>query len=93
MCIAKAVELYENLSPVVKHFSSSIKNRETLNSTMKLLSMTPKHLLSWCSSQMAHFLDAWTQINKVKSVTALLIHSFQFIFEKFSEKGEQKINW
>ena len=71
MCIAEVVELYESLSPVVKHFSYSIKNKEALNSAMELLNMTPKHLLSWCGTQMAHFLDACTQINKVKSITAL----------------------
>ena len=65
MCIAEAAELYESLSPVVKDFSCSIKNKETLNGAMELFNMTPKHLLSWCGTQMAHFLDACTQISKV----------------------------
>ena len=37
MCIAEVVELHESLSPVVKQFSYSIKNKKTLNSTMELL--------------------------------------------------------
>ena len=34
MCIAEILELYESLSPVVKHFSYSIKNKESLNSAV-----------------------------------------------------------
>ena len=59
-CIAEVVELHEKLSPVVKHFSYSIKNKEALNRAMELLNMTAKHLLSWCVTQVAHFLDACT---------------------------------
>ena len=51
MCIVGIVELYESLSLVVKHFSYSFKNKEALSS-----------LLSWCNTQMAHFLDPGTQI-------------------------------
>ena len=65
MCVDEMVELYESMSPVVKHFSYSVKNRETLARAMELLEMTPLHLLSWCGTRMAHFLDASLQINKV----------------------------
>ena len=63
MCVDEMVELYESMSPVVKHFSYSVKNRETLDCAMELLEMTPLHLLSWCGTRMAHFLDASLQIN------------------------------
>ena len=36
MCILKVVELHENLSLVLKHFSYSIKNKEALNSALGL---------------------------------------------------------
>ena len=44
MCVLEAVELYESLSLVLKYFSYSIKNKKALNSPMKLLNMTLKHL-------------------------------------------------
>ena len=47
MYTAEAAELYGSLSPVVKHFSYSIKNNEALNNAIEILNMTPKHLLSW----------------------------------------------
>ena len=65
MCVDEMFELYESMSPVVKHFSYSVKNRETLDRAMELLEMTPLHLLSWCGTRMAHFLDASLQIKKV----------------------------
>ena len=66
MCVDEMVELYAlSMSPVVKHFSYSAKNGETLDRAMELLEMTPLHLLSWCGTRMAHFLDASLQINKV----------------------------
>ena len=65
MCVDEMVELYESMSPVVKHFSYSVKNRETLDRAMELLEMTPLHLLSWCGTRMAHFLETSLQINKV----------------------------
>ena len=90
MCIAEVVKLYESLPTIVNHFSYSIKNKEALNSAMELLNMTPKHLLSWCSTQMAHFLDACTQINKVKSITALYILAPFNLFLKSFQKVKNK---
>ena len=64
ICIAEVVESYESLFAVVKHFSHSTEDKEALNTSMELLDMTPKHLLSWCGKRMAHFLDACTQISQ-----------------------------
>ena len=61
MCIAEVIELYKILSRDVTHFCYSIKNKknkEALNGAMKLVNMTPKHILSWCGTQMTHFLGA-----------------------------------
>ena len=63
--IAEVVELYKSLARVVNHFCYSMKNKknkEALHSAMELVNMTLKHILSWCGTQMAHFLDACTDI-------------------------------
>ena len=88
MCVAEFVELYETLSPEVKHFSYSIKNKEALNSAMELLNMTPKHFLPWCGTQMAHFLDACTQIRYNQSLHCrfTLFNLFLKSFQKMKNK-------
>ena len=54
----KIKECYESLFSIVKNFSYSIKIKESLDQAMKMLQMTPFHLLSWCATRMCHFLDA-----------------------------------
>ena len=58
MSIVEIMEYYESLSPTVKNFSHSMKNKETLDQAMKMLQITPFYLLSWCATRMCHFLDS-----------------------------------
>ena len=77
MSVPEVVELYESMRPVVKHFSYSVKDKELLDCAMEILDMTPFHLLSWCGTRMAHFLDASVQTNKV----TLLLERFILAFK------------
>ena len=58
MNVAKVSMLYECLRTVVKHFESSIKNKELLDEAMEILELQPLHLISWCETRMGHFLKA-----------------------------------
>ena len=58
MNVPEVTTLYECLRTVIKHFESSVKNKETLDQYMKILKMTPLHLISWCQTRMAHFLKS-----------------------------------
>ena len=58
MSVVEIKEYYEALSPIVRNFSYSMKNKESLDQAMKMLQMTPFRLLSWCATCMYHFLDA-----------------------------------
>ena len=49
MSAVEIKECYESLSPTVKNFSCSMKNKESLDQAMKMLQMTPFHLFSWCA--------------------------------------------
>ena len=58
MNVAEVSMLYECLRTVVKHFESSIKNKELLDEAMEILELQPLHLISWCQTRMGHFLKA-----------------------------------
>ena len=58
MNVQEVTICYECLRTVIKHFESSIKNKDTLDTAMEILGMTPLHLLSWCQTRMAHFLNS-----------------------------------
>ena len=57
MSVLKTKECYESLSLIVKNFSYWMKNKERLDQAIKMLQMTPFHLLSPCATCMCHFLD------------------------------------
>ena len=65
MCVEEVKTLYSTLRTVIKHFELSVKNKEKLDECMEILGMTPIHLLSWCSTRMAHFLEACVRFNKM----------------------------
>ena len=56
--VVKIKECYESFSTIVKNFSYSMKIKESLDQAMKMLQMTPFHLLSWCATRICYFLDA-----------------------------------
>ena len=56
--------LYESLKTVVSHFEMS--NRSLLVAAMEILEMTKGlHLISWCATRMAHFLQACLRFNEL----------------------------
>ena len=63
MNVAEVSMLYERLRTMVKHFESSIKNKELLDKAMEILELQPLHLISWCQTRMGHFLKACKVFN------------------------------
>ena len=53
MCVEEVKSLYTCMKPVVKHFQQRSKSKERLDSAMAML-----HLMSWCATCMAHFIEA-----------------------------------
>ena len=60
MNVPEVFALYPVMRTITKHFEASIKNKERLDECMKVLELTPLHLISWCQTRMAHFLTACT---------------------------------
>ena len=58
--VPEVFALYPVMRTITKHFEASIKNKERLDECMKILELTPLHLISWCQTRMAHFLTACT---------------------------------
>ena len=58
MNVPEVTTLYECLRTVIKHFESSVKNKEILDQYMEILEMTLLHLLSWYQTRMVHFLKS-----------------------------------
>ena len=56
MNVAEVSTLYECLRTVIKHFESSIKNKELLDEAMEILKLQLLHLTSSCQTR--HFLKA-----------------------------------
>ena len=63
MNVAEVSMLYERLRTMVKHFESSIKNKELLDKAMEILELQPLHLISWCQTRTGHFLKACKVFN------------------------------
>ena len=58
MNVAEVSTLYECLRTVVKHFESTIQNKELLDEAIEILELQPLHLISWSQTRMGHFLKA-----------------------------------
>ena len=58
MNVPEVTALYECLRAMIKHFKSSVKNIELLDDAMEILEASKLHLISWCQTRMAHFLNA-----------------------------------
>ena len=65
MCADQVKTLNNCQRTIVKHFESSVKNKEHLDECMGFLEMTPIHLISWCWTRMTHFLEACAVFNKL----------------------------
>ena len=63
MCVEEVKSLYNCMKPVVKHFQHSSKSKECLDSAMAMLDLSPIHLMSWCATRMAHFIEACMCLN------------------------------
>ena len=63
-CIEEVKSLYNNLRCVINHFSFSVKSKEQLDKAIEMFEMRKGvHLISWCSTTMAHFLTACVKAN------------------------------
>ena len=58
MNVAEVVSCYEALRFVIQHFKQSIKDKDILEESMKILNMTPVRLWTWGGTRMGHFLTA-----------------------------------
>ena len=58
MNVAEVVSCYEALRAVIQHFKQSIKDKDVLEESMKILNMTPVRLWTWGGTRMGHFLTA-----------------------------------
>ena len=85
MCVDQVKTLYNCLRTIIKHFESSVKNKERLDQCMGFLEMTPIHLISWCGTRMVHFLEACVVFNK------LLVPLHDTLFSLNIRKGERDI--
>ena len=65
MSIEAVKETYAVLDSVVRHFGRNVNNKKNLDKCMRILEMKEVHLISWCGTQMAHFLDAGTLFSVV----------------------------
>ena len=58
--------LYESLKPVVKHFKFGSKSKELLDNCMAAPEMSHGiHLMTWCATRMAHFLEACKRFDEL----------------------------
>ena len=60
-----AVNLYDNLRALLKHFVCSAKSTELFNEACDVLEMNNVHILNWGSTRMAGFLDACVQSSHI----------------------------
>ena len=60
-----AVNLYENLRALLKHFAHSAKSMDILNEACDILEMNNVHFLNWGPTRLAGFLDACVQSSRI----------------------------
>ena len=65
MSVEAVKTCYESLRPIVNHFSLSPLSKEVLDESLRILELKPIHLLSWCNTRMAHFLDACVRFDEI----------------------------
>ena len=65
MSVEQVKTLYGCFKTVVKHFATSCKSKELLDEAIKMLELKEIHLLSSCSTRMAHFLTACVSFNEI----------------------------
>ena len=66
MSVNEVKTLYESLKLVVKHFKFSSKSKELLDNCMAALEMSHGiHLMTWCATRMAHFLEACKRFDEL----------------------------
>ena len=85
MCVDQVKTLCNCLRTIIKHFESSIKNKERLDQYMGFLEIKPIHLISWCGTRMEHFLEACVVFNK------LLVDLHNTLFSLNIRKEERDI--
>ena len=84
MSVAAVKTCYEHLRPIVNHFALSSRSKELLDESMWMLELKPIHLLSWCNTRMAHFLDACDRFDTI----ILAIHDTLYSADKKKEERD-----
>ena len=66
MSVNEVKTLYESLKQLVKYFKFSSKSKELLDNCMAALEMSHGiHLMTWCATRMAHFLEACKRFDEL----------------------------
>ena len=65
MSVEQVTLLYPCLKTVTKHFTNSCKSKEQLDKAMCMLELKPIHMLSWCATRMAHFMEACVSFDDI----------------------------
>ena len=65
MSVNEVKTLYESLKLVVKHFKFSSNSKKLLDNCMAALEMSHCiHLMTWCATRMAHFLEVCKRVDE-----------------------------
>ena len=88
MCVEAVKTCYESLRPVVNHFTLSSPSKDLLDESLRMLELKPIHLLSWCNTRMAHFLDACERFDTI----ILAIHDTLYSADKKKEERDALFN-
>ena len=84
LSVSEVKVLYESLKPVVQHFKFSGKSKEFLDASMAALEMGHgMHLITWCATRMAHFLEASKRFDE------LLVPSYNAMFTMGLKKEDR----
>ena len=83
----KVMTFYECIRTIIKHFQCSVKDTEILDTFVAILELGERHLISWCATRMAHFLEACDVLNSI--IVALYHAMYQKGRTRF-QKGRTK---
>ena len=84
MCVKSVKTCYESLRSIVNHFTLSSQSKDLLDESLRMLELKPIHLLSWCNTRMAHFLDACERFDTI----ILAIHDTLYSADKKKEERD-----
>ena len=84
MSVGAVKSCYEHFRPIVNHFALSSQSKDLLDESLRMLELKPIHLLSWCNTRMAHFLDACERFDTI----LLAVHDTLYSVDKKKEERD-----